>query len=451
MAHAGTDIVEKIGKSSKLGMWEGLASLFATPPSHVAVESVKDLEVSPMAPLATSRQLEFNIIGNENYIDLQSMELEVEFQIRREDNTVLVREDFDRYKITCAPNMLDSLFSKCDVYLGETLISKSGDGYPYIAYIQNLLETSSGQKDEILQTVGYYQDTAGKHDKLDDPANANAIMRRQLIESGTVNLRGPLHFDLVHSSNRPLINNINMRILLTRSKDEWYLMTNETREKFKVVLTKAVLCVETLKLAPSLMLAHGQMMANKHNCKYPVTLTDLKYFNVPAGSDPRISIENIFNGKIPHRVFVFCMDSDGFSGSLKKNPFNFTLNELRSIQIFVNSTPYSMSPLTFNLESKQYARLYRHFQRSLCQPDSGKAIGVDYESYPKGFLVIPFILSNDRTYSNQYISGLTRGTCRLELTLSQNINRNITIGIYAQFKNMLEITEAREITYDYSI
>ena len=71
---------------------------------------------------------------------------------------------------------LPSLWSQVQVTISGNVISRSNDCYPYMAYIQTLLKSSSEAKSSHLVAQGFHQDTGSNIDLI--TANARALARK---------------------------------------------------------------------------------------------------------------------------------------------------------------------------------------------------------------------------------------------------------------------------------
>ena len=69
------------------------------------------------------------------------------------------------------------------------------------------------------------------------------------------------------------------------------------------------------------MIGHTEAL-NHTTAKYPINRVECKVFSAPRGNYSG-NQPNIFQGKLPDRIFIGMVDSTAFNGSFKKNPFNF--------------------------------------------------------------------------------------------------------------------------------
>ena len=162
-------------------------------------------------------------------------------------------------------NFLHSMFSQIDVSLNGTLVSSSTSTYAYRAYIENLLTYGPAAKTSQLTAALFYKDTAGRMDvtepNLADQANRNLGLTsraRLARESRTIDMIGRVHSDLFFQE-RYMLNEVNVKIRLARSKDAFCLMSRNNTP-FKVKIHSAALYIRKVKLSPSVFLAHAKTL-----------------------------------------------------------------------------------------------------------------------------------------------------------------------------------------------
>ena len=94
---------------------------------------------------------------------------------------------------------LNTLFSQCDVTLGDRLISQSCATHPHRAMIETLLNFSEDALKSQFSASLYYKDTAGAIDSIvtnNDPNRGLNKRAGSTANSREVYLMGPLHGDV---------------------------------------------------------------------------------------------------------------------------------------------------------------------------------------------------------------------------------------------------------------
>lgn len=93
------------------------------------------------------------------------------------------------------------MFSQVDFFLNQKCITPPNNCYNYRAYLENLLNYSLDSKQTHLTTGLWYDDSYG-HMNSTAAANVGFTKRRaHTINDSVVELYGPLHCDLLTSTN----------------------------------------------------------------------------------------------------------------------------------------------------------------------------------------------------------------------------------------------------------
>ena len=212
-------------------------------------------------------------------------------------------------------NWLHSLFSQVDVYLNGMLLALSTNTYAYRAYIETLLSYGIDVKVRQLTSQLWQKDTATRMDavEIDDGAAANAgfvARRATTVRSRVVDMVGRRHVDLF-LQDKFLINGVDVKIRLVRSKNAFALMTGGANPYYKINIINATLFAKKATLNPSVQLAHIKAL-EKSTVKYPMRSVDCKVYSIPAGARSNTH-ENLFLGTLPKRLVLCCIDNDAYN------------------------------------------------------------------------------------------------------------------------------------------
>ena len=226
---------------------------------------------------------------------------------------------------------LHSLFSQVDVALNERMISPSTNTYPYHTMLETLLNYGQEAKTSQLSMSLFYKDTPGKMDVLNpvaQDADGNLGLKARYaftMNSNAVDMMGPVHSDLFFQE-RLLLNGVNLRIRLNRSKKTFCLVSSAAAPQFKVVILQAILYVRKVKVAPAISLGHVAAL-KQATAKYPSRRIECKVLSIPRGF-PTFPPDNIFLGQIPKCIVLGLVDTEAYNGSYSTNPFDFKHHNL---------------------------------------------------------------------------------------------------------------------------
>ena len=109
-----------------------------------------------------------------------------------------------------------------------------------------------------------------------------ALVKRQEYtkNSKTVDLIGHLHCD-VFNQDKLLLNGVEVRLRLVRSKDAFCLM-DASDKNYSAHITEATLLVRRVKVNPTVLVAHSKTLAST-TAKYPITRVEVKTFTIHSG------------------------------------------------------------------------------------------------------------------------------------------------------------------------
>ncbi|XP_067143529.1 uncharacterized protein F54H12.2-like [Centruroides vittatus] len=218
--------------------------LFSTVSTQLAIDNTSEVIVHPVATISDSRApIEFYVSGSgENYIDLHSIYLHVQAKIVKKNGTDTAVDE----KVAPVNYFLNSLFSQCSVFLNDKQVI-SQVNYPYRAILEALLFYSKEAQESFLTSALFFKDTAQHMDSIE---NNEGMAKRFNIgkQSRLIDLVGRLHIDLSHQP-KLLINNVDLRIKLERSKDNFALMANN--DDYKVIIKNASLKINKVDVSSS--------------------------------------------------------------------------------------------------------------------------------------------------------------------------------------------------------
>jgi len=206
--------------------------LWTVPPTQTALEEAQWQYFKPVTSITQSNSIEFCVPGaGTDYIDPAHTLLYVTAKIVNADGTNIT--DKDESDAAPVNYLLNSMWSQCDVSLNQKLISQSALTYPARCYMESLLAYDTSAKNSHMGMRLWAKD-AGNMDSFKVGENSGLDARRDLMKnSNVVQLLGPIHCEFFNQ-DRFLINNVELRIKLTRSRDAFVLMSSKETEKLEI-------------------------------------------------------------------------------------------------------------------------------------------------------------------------------------------------------------------------
>ena len=405
-------------------------NLFKAARADTSSHSREWIEYRPVSQITDSAALDFNIPAQSSgYVDLKRSILNIKLRLVSADNTPL-----DSALVVGPVNVpLHTLFSQIEVSFQQTPQTQWGRNYPYKAYIDTLLKTNRDVQKNLLTSQLFYKDT-GDLDSSDAKTGPNAGLYHRYDETlggRIVDLEGPLLLD-IFQQRKLLINGVHLGIKLYPSNNAFRLMSDNLAptEKIQIVDARFKLCVQ--RLENDVLLSH-QKEIQTTPAVYPYLSSDIKTIAVPAGQY-NYNVDDLFQGSVPSKLIVGLVSSEAYSGSYKKNPFNFQHYDCSSIGFYVDGQSYPSHPLQPNFEAGQYTDCYRtltHFRED---------VNITHSEYKNGYCL--YVLEIDPYYS---FNTKRRGHCRLELKFAKALPESVTLIVYATFPEVLSINQSRAV------
>lgn len=413
--------------------------IFLSPPIQTSILRNDEIAYQPLSTLDNASVIEFYSTGHgDSYRDLSSIYVKFKLQLLKENDEKY--EDKDLVQPGVVNNILHSLIKSVSVSLNGKTISQNEGGYHYRSYFENLLTYGSDAKNTFLRTSGWIRDTSDNLDNLTS-INTGFFKRKALFKnSKIVEVMGKLHCDMF---NQPLflINNVDLRIVITLEKPQFFIMCNDTLDpKFK--MHEATLFMKQITINPNILIAHNQVLQHK-NCVYHYKRVEIKTIVVPPGTNS-LSLDNIVHGVLPSRILFTMVDNLAYTGTKTLNPFNFQHFNMTDFSLLVNGTPYPMQPLRMNFEEDMYCKAYQTLFTGVGIHFDDRGHEITYEDFKNGHFILAYDLNPDY-HSQGCLSLLDQGSIRIEAQFSKSFERSITVIIYAEYDSKLEIDSNRNI------
>ena len=417
--------------------------LFTVPMTQTAIEKNAYVEIAPISALSDTTPLEFFIAGNgEDYIDLNNILLFTRIKITKPDGTAI--PEGATVGLVNYPGC--TIYSQVDVSLGDRLISQGSNTYPYRCIIECLMNYDRQTLESLFSAGLFYKDTAG-HMDVGDPTGANTgLTKRASFTNGgnVVELLTPLHSDIFFQE-KLMLNNVDIRIRLTRAKDEFCLMRSDD-VAYKISMVSASLFVKKATVAPAVRLGHAQALLSA-TAKYPIDRVCVKKFSIPTGSRV-VNQENLFLGTLPKSIVIAMVDNDAFTGAYNKNPFAFKHYDLEFLALYMDGQQFPAKPLQPQYLEGNAVREFYQLALASGRHLKNRAMLIDREDFLNGYTLYAFNLTPDEECS-QHLSLIRNGNIRLETRFRKALPNTINLIVYAIFDSIIEVSNRRQILIDY--
>jgi hypothetical protein len=294
----------------------------------------------------------------------------------------------------------------------------------------------------------FYYDDANEYDA--DTNESIVYKNTRTGNSQSFDLVGRLHIDMF-MQERLIPNNVSVRLTLTRSKPEFYLMSHEdgADKAYEIVIEQACLDARRVKLSATEQLRLEKSIASS-GARYPITHVVTKNFTVSSGTSS-VQLESVFSGQIPNKIVMGLVRNDAFNGAYKLNPFNFQHFNLTAASLIVDGRQVPSQGLRCDFKHKLYADAY-HQLFTVVGPYpynwSNKLTPAHFEG---GCALLVFDLTPDGSGDGvDYTCPRRNGTVKASLRFADPLPHTISVIVLGQFDNTVVIDRNRAVIVDYT-
>ena len=443
-------------KPLTLSHYDGCLDLFRGQPTNVLLEGSHTMEYLPTNFTAELDQyLIFDVPPSDSaFIDLSQTQLFVKCKlVRTNGNNIVGSGNANPSPVSVINNVIGSLWSQLDVWLGGHLITDSCSFYGYQAMMETLLNTSPLVRQYQGVRQGFYDDLAGNYDDLMVVGPENMLTSdniglryRQAWFDGsrTASFIGPLHCGLFHTE-KLLIPGVSLRIRLIRAPASFVLMAPDANQDFKLRILEASLHLRYVNVLPS---AHHKItsLLRSNPVLYPLRHTVIKAYHIANGSQSHTK-DALFLGPLPELLILGFVSDARCVGSFTRNPYLFAHFDIASINVSVNNVSLTGKPIMIE-EGSDMLLIYNRLFTQLGLIDGSHTNGLRLESFRNNYCFFCYNFKPDG--SDSTVSAVTRtGSVRVDLTFHAPLDETVTVLAYAQFSKVLSINNLREIVYDF--
>lgn len=421
--------------------------LFSVPPVQVTINDDVLVAYHPLATLSDGAPIEFVVPGAADcLLDLSQSYLHIRCKVVKDTSTALVATS----AVAPVNLLLHSLFSQCDCELNGKQVSNSDNGYAYRSYIETLLTYGGDAVNSHLSTQMWEKDTAGQFEETsigDTAKNLGFKKRNKLVAaSKIVDLYGRPHCDLFQQ-DRLLLNNVDLRLKLTRSKDAFCLMTGEANPTYRVNIMSAVLYVRRVIPSPAVLIGFSEALKT-NTVKYPIRRVEIKTFTIPINSRQG-NLDNVVLGNLPSFCLLGFVSNGAFNGDYSKNPFNFHHYNVNYLALQVDGKTIPAIPYKPDYADNLYVRNYYSLFQALDKLTSDSLPRIPYEDYPRGNALYAFDLTSDKSQGQCHYNLIKQGALRVDVTFKQALTETINLVLYLVHQAVLEIDQSKNVIYEH--
>ena len=439
--------------------------LFDVPGTDISMSSRRWVKINPFN--TGINPVTFQVDPQDDFLDLNESFFEVEFTAKKSDGTNLLEADV----MGLANNLAHTLFKQINVRLNGTLISPQTDTYHLKAYIETILNNDQDDGETILTPHGWYNCLGLPDDgdpdeltqnQLDHTHNDYAALsqdlknlvqgRIQFLVGKRVTLRFKPYLEVFHLS-KLLVPGVQIQIEMYFNPPAMWTVrwagANTLRLLEADVSVRLNLC--QVRVTPSIYMGlMNELTRGKKVATYPTVRGEIRTYSHPI-DNRHFECNNPFHNILPNRLIVVLMEQAAFNGSVVHSPFNFGKFNLATIKQLVRGEeyPYETLELQHDGDSKDQRGYYRFLQASgaLCRGKGNMVRKVDW-GHGKRCNLYVFDNTANGCLDSPVLNPKQSGELRLVIDFGQNPGQNLTILLYGEFENLMEINDNKVVTYD---
>ena len=452
--------------------------VFAVPKTNTSMLGVRFTQLRPVT--TGINPMEFLIPATDAFLDLNRSYFEMELRLK--DTGGNMDKDDKLFPVT---NLAHTIVKQLSVHVNSVLLEPQTDHYHYKAFFQTLLNNNRQDGESILAPQGWYNDfdlpatvTANNLDSstphndyknLTDPQKRTVKAMQKALWPFTGGKFHTLFFTpmspLFHTG-KLLIPQQEVSIKMYFNDPSIYMVGSGTAgaalttDDIKMTLNLCQITVSP-QLYRTITAARGKSPA-----MYPLVASKIRTFSIPNGVKD-FDQDQLFTNRVPTRVLVGLLHNDAFNGAKARSPFCFEKFGLTVIRMTINGEEYPYKnalELVHNDGSKDfhgYRRLLENtsaFQKgepSMVLPDMWGDLTAKLNNdssaliTPNGNVTLfAFNFTPDGLPDASNFHPPQSGNVRLQFRLNASPGHAVTVLIYAEFENVMEINDNNGVLYN---
>ena len=300
---------------------------------------------------------------------------------------------------------------------------------------------------DVLSGIGnnmYYKSDDTKiydvygEDSFKNQSTTETIMQKE--SKKIIHLMVPLTFDL-SSSNFYLLNGVDIRLRFDLAAPQILInSSDEIDYEYRIQTVK----LWTQKIVPNpdaLFSLNKSLLTNNASIEYIFERPIMKNFVFPAGYS-MLSLDNIFNGVTPHKLYLFFIRQSSVNGNFKDNAAFLTHCNVSSLQLYVDGNNVSQLSGSF---PDHIANIFHH---TLINLGSEKNL-LNLSNFKQGRTIFAWDL---RSSDSDDVLPIERsGNVRLSIQTQKPNKENVIVFVVGMTTGLLEANANKQIKTSYII
>ena len=452
-------MTELIAHARSAGVRNPKLRLFEIPGTDMSMSARREVRVNPLT--TGINPITFKVDRSSDYIDLDNSFFELDLTLKLDDGNNLAQAT----RIHLANNLAHTIFRQITVRLNGTLISPMTDTYHLLAMIQTMLDNDKQDGEDLLAPQGWYNCfdvpddvTANQnnpahadHAALGDDQKKFILSRVKFLDGNQVRLRFTPNLEIFRLG-KLLVPGVELQFEMYLNNPDLYTIryagANTLRQTEADVLCK--LHIQQIRVKDVLYRELAAKMAKGAIVSYPTVRGVVRTFPHPTGQQ-HFECQNPFTGQVPNRLVLALLRQTAFNGTITTNPFAFEKFNLSTIKTLVSGEeyPYETLQLNHNNGNRDLAGYHRFLEATGCRARGhGNLVGPGDWGHGKKANLFVFDLAANGLLDSPTLNPRQRGELRLVIDFGDDPGANLTVVVYGEFENLMEIDRDKAVIYD---
>ena len=457
-------MTQLVSHARSAGVRNPMLDLFDVPPTDLSLIASRHVPINPFT--TGVNPIDFQIDPQEDFIDLNNSYFEVELRMKLDNGTDMAVGT----RVTVCNNLVHSIFKQINVRLNGTLISPQTDTYHHKAFLNAVMYNDRDDGETILKPEGWFN-ALQIRDQTDNAATANQLnpahadfaampedeqkwikSRTQFLDGKKVIFKFKPYLEVFHLS-KLLVPGVQIQIQMYLNPSDIWSQTHGGERNIRSFTNEDIsvkLFLNQKKVEPSVYRSLMTEFTGPKRVTYPTVRSEIRTYNHAA--DQRVfEANNIFHGQLPNRVVVALLDQTAFNGHFEKYPFSYKPFNLTSIKQLVRGEeyPYTTLELDHANSSKDYRGYHRFLQATEClRRRKGNMVRPEDWGYGKNCTLFVFDNTANGALSSAVLNPVQSGEVSIVIRFGADPGVNLTVLVYGEFENLLEINSNKVVTYD---
>lgn len=338
--------------------------------------------------------------------------------------------------------------------------------FPYIAYLQALLNYSELSKKSVLEPALYYKDRENYMDTMDPAGTTNSGFVHRAAKaqkSRVMDLACPLMVPWL-SGSRPFPTNTEIFLRFHRASERFCAMWKDAdANPIKINIKTAALRITRLHLYP------GAQKALESGLKvapaiYPFHEWDVRPIFIAKDTQNlnREIYEGMINeykkvqflknyscilGVLPPMLLLMLVPETAYNSAADKNPFNFKHYEISDLSLEINGRMFPKLPYKPVWSGEEtFTEMYLAFLQNLNISFENPHILITREMYQNGYTIFAFNLAKDGMFGGDHGSLQDAGSIRVKMQFKSKLTESVVLLACGIFERNLMLDEDRNPT-----